>query len=101
MYDEALKHPDYFKISELCNMEDLFKANVHLGHVEGSLNEYMKPYVFGSRLGHLVIDLDQTLLLLRQALNFTAHMAFQDNVILFIYRGIHNQVCLIIFNQIE
>lgn len=51
------------------------------------LNEHMETFVFGSRLGHLIIDLDQTAELLRQALNFTAHIAYQDGIILFISRN--------------
>ncbi|XP_042208448.1 28S ribosomal protein S2, mitochondrial-like isoform X2 [Homarus americanus] len=82
----ALKHPDYFKVAELFTVEDLFNARVHLGHREGSLDNHMKQFVFGSRLGHLIIDLDQTAVLLRDALNFTAHIAFRGGIILFVGR---------------
>ncbi|KZC14799.1 28S ribosomal protein S2, mitochondrial [Dufourea novaeangliae] len=47
----------------------------------------MRSFIFGSRLGHLIIDLDQTAELLRQALNFTAHIAFRDGIILFIAKN--------------
>lgn len=47
----------------------------------------METFIFGSRLGHLIIDLDQTAELLRQALNFTAHIAFRGGIILFISRN--------------
>lgn len=89
---KILKYPDYFKVSELFNIEDLFNARVHLGHTEGSLDEHMKQFVFGSRLGHLIIDLDQTAELLRDALNITAHIAFRGGVILFIGRTPQHQV---------
>lgn len=79
-----LHHPDFFKVHDLFTVEDLFNAKVHLGHKEGSLNDHMRPYIFGSRLGHLIIDLDQTAHLLRQALNIAAHIAFRDGIILFI-----------------
>lgn len=85
-----LKHPDFFRVHELFTVEDLFNARVHLGHKEGSLDNKMKPFLFGSRLGHLVFDLDITAYHLRKALNFAAHIAYNDGVILFILRGSQN-----------
>ncbi|KAK8375982.1 hypothetical protein O3P69_008601 [Scylla paramamosain] len=91
---KALKHPDYFKVAELFTVEDLFNARVHLGHTEGSLDEHMSQFVFGSRLGHLIIDLDQTAVLLRDALNFIAHIAFRGGIILFIGRTPQHQLLI-------
>lgn len=88
----ALKHPDYFKVAELFTVEDLFNARVHLGHRTGSLDSCMSQFIFGSRLDHLIIDLDQTAVLLREALNFTAHIAFLGGIILFIGRIPQHQV---------
>lgn len=84
---EPLMHPDFFHVYDMFTVKDLFEAKVHFGHKEGSLNAYMKPYIFGSRLGYLIIDLDQTAELLRQALNFTAHIASQGGIILFIAKN--------------
>ncbi|GAB6021808.1 28S ribosomal protein S2, mitochondrial [Chamberlinius hualienensis] len=84
---DPLKHKDFFEVSKLFTVKDLFKARVHLGHKEGSLNDHMRPFIFGSRLGHLILDLDQTAYQLRAALNFTAHIAFRDGIILFINRN--------------
>lgn len=81
---DSLKHVDYFGVSKLFTMQELFEARVHLGHREGTLNNYMRPYLFGSRMSHLILDLDQTKELLFQALNFTAHMAYREAVILFV-----------------
>lgn len=89
---EVLKHPDFFKVAELFTVEDLFKARVHLGHKEGSMHVNMTPFLFGSRLGHLIIDLDQTAEYLRQALNFTAHIAFRGGIILFVSRTPQHQI---------
>ncbi|MCP6335891.1 uS2m family ribosomal protein, partial [Klebsiella pneumoniae] len=47
----------------------------------------MKPFLFGSRLGHTIFDLDITAFHLRQALNFIAHVAYNDGIILFISRN--------------
>ncbi|XP_016945292.2 small ribosomal subunit protein uS2m [Drosophila suzukii] len=85
-----LKHPDYFQVHNLFTVRDLFNARVHYGHKEGSLDDRMRPYLFGSRLGHLIFDLDKTASHLRDALNFTAHIAFRDGIILFFNRNAMN-----------
>ncbi|XP_044577445.1 28S ribosomal protein S2, mitochondrial isoform X2 [Cotesia glomerata] len=84
---DPLKHPDFFGVHQLFTVKDLFDARVHYGHKIGSLDDRMKPFIFGSRLGHLIFDLDQTAVLLREALNFTAHTAFRKGVILFVCRN--------------
>lgn len=89
---ESLKHPDYFQVAQLFTVEDLFRARVHLGHVEGTCDPHMKQFIFGSRLGHHIIDLDQTAAHLRQALNVAAHIAFREGIILFIGRLPQHQV---------
>lgn len=71
----------------LFTVKDLYDARVHYGHKETSLHEQMETFIFGSRLGHLIIDLDQTAEMLRQALNFTAHIAFRGGIILFVSRN--------------
>nr|CAG4651231.1 EOG090X0B5N [Simocephalus serrulatus]SVE94426.1 EOG090X0B5N [Simocephalus serrulatus] len=79
-----LKFPDYFGVRNLFKMKDLFNARVHFGHKEGTLDPNMKPYIFGSRLGHLIFDLDKTTELLQDALNVTAHIAHRGGIILFV-----------------
>ncbi|KAL3242173.1 hypothetical protein MRX96_021450 [Rhipicephalus microplus] len=83
---DPLQHADYFGIGKILSMRELFDARVHLGHKEGTLNELMKPYLFGSRLGYLVIDLEKTFDHLFRALNFVAHIAYRDGIILFVTR---------------
>lgn len=85
-----LEHPDYFRVHNLFTVKDLFDARVHFGHKEGSLNEYMTPYLYGSRLGHLIFDLDITADHLRKALNFTAHIAYRGGIICFFNRNALN-----------
>lgn len=84
---DPLTHPDFFQVHSLFTIKDLYNARVHYGHKETSLNKHMETFVYGSRMGHLIIDLDQTAELLRQALNFTAHVAFRGGIILFISRN--------------
>ncbi|KAF7997118.1 hypothetical protein HCN44_005395 [Aphidius gifuensis] len=81
---DPLKHPDFFGVHEFFTVKDLFDARVHFGHKIGSLDDRMKPFIFGSRLGHLIFDLDKTAEYLRDALNFTAHIAFRGGIILFL-----------------
>lgn len=84
---EILTHKDYFGVNKLFTMKDLFEARVHYGHKVGSLDEKMLPFIYGSRLGHIIFDLDQTVEYLKVALNIAAHVAYRDGVILFILRG--------------
>ncbi|XP_055529887.1 28S ribosomal protein S2, mitochondrial [Wyeomyia smithii] len=88
--NEIFQHPDYFGIHRLFTVEDLFKAKVHFGHKEGTLNDKMKGYLYGSRLGHCIIDLDKTAEYLRLALNVTAHIAYRGGIILFLNRSAQN-----------
>lgn len=85
-----LGHPDYFNVHDLFTVKDLFDARVHYGHREGSLDERMIPYIYGSRLGHTIFDLDKTADYLRRALNIAAHIAYREGIILFFYRGAQN-----------
>ncbi|KPM08288.1 28S ribosomal protein S2, mitochondrial-like protein, partial [Sarcoptes scabiei] len=85
--EASLKNPDYFEVKKFINLKEMFDSRVYLGHKEGTLNPYMKPYIFGSRLGHLILDLDQTVKLLQEALNFIAHISFRNGIILFINKS--------------
>lgn len=71
-------------------VEDLYKARVHYGHKLGSLDNRMKPYLYGERLGHAIFDLDQTAEHLRSALNIIAHIAYRDGIILWFLRSPQN-----------
>ena len=70
----------------MSHLRDLFDARVHFGHKKGTRNDFMIPYIFGNRLGIDIIDLEQTLPLMQDALNFLAHIAFRKGVILFVSR---------------
>lgn len=87
MSEKALQVPDFFNVKRLVKLEEMFAARVHFGHKEGTLNAFMKPYLFGSRLGHLIIDLDQSVHLLQEAVNFAAHIAFRNGIILFVNKS--------------
>ena len=81
-----LDHFDYFGVSKLFTVKTLFDNRMHLGHTVRSLTQQMTPFVFGTRMEMCIIDLDQTAMLLRQALNFSAHVAYKGGIILFVCR---------------
>lgn len=85
-----IHYADYFKVKNIVTVEDLFNACVHYGHKESSLHDNMRQYIFGSRLGYLIIDLNKTLDLLHQALNIAAHIAYRDGIILFVAQSPQN-----------
>ena len=50
------------------------------------LTPQMRPFVYGNRFDTSIIDLNETALLLRQALNFLAHLAYRGGIVLFVVR---------------
>lgn len=84
VHTSPLDSPDYFGLKDIVTIRELFQARVHIGHRSLLRNEYMIPYIFGCRQGIDIIDLDQTWSLLFDALNFTAHIAYRNGIILFI-----------------
>jgi len=84
--DESFKYQDYFGVHKLFTVKDLFDARVHLGHRSTAMDKNMKQFIFGSRFGQSIIDLDQTTLHLRQALNFLAHIVYRNGIVLFVCR---------------
>ncbi|CAF1556215.1 unnamed protein product [Didymodactylos carnosus] len=81
-----LDHPDFFNVRNLVTLEDLFKNRAHYGHVTGMRNPWMNDYIYGHRLNTDIIDLDKTLPMLQNALNFLAHIAYRKGIILFLTR---------------
>lgn len=82
-----LTHPDYFNVGNLFTVRDLLESRVHFGHKVGSVDDKMKPYLFGTRLDHTIFDLEQTAEHLKRALNVAAHTALQGGIILFFCRS--------------
>ena len=50
------------------SMKQLLEAGVHFGHQTRRWNPKMSPYLYGSRAGIHIIDLQQTVPMLYQAL---------------------------------
>ncbi|XP_050525509.1 28S ribosomal protein S2, mitochondrial [Daktulosphaira vitifoliae] len=91
-----LSDPDAFGINNMVKIKHLFEAGVQYGHTIGTLDNRMKQYVYGNRLGHLIIDLNQTKYLLQKALNVAAHITYRGGVILFLCQSPLN--CLTVEN---
>src|SRR5690606_7911653 len=66
------------------NVRELFEAGVHFGHQTRRWNPKMRSYLYGSRNGTHIIDLDQTVQLFRRAFNFTADTIARGGHILFV-----------------
>ena len=66
------------------SIKQLLEAGVHFGHQTGRWNPKMKPYIFGQRNGVHIIDLQKTLRLFKEAVNFVTNLAAQGKTVLFV-----------------
>src|ERR1700756_4104991 len=65
-------------------MKELLEAGVHFGHQTRRWNPKMKPYIFGKRNGIYIIDLQKTLKLFQQVVEFVENMAAHGQRLLFV-----------------
>ena len=65
-------------------MKELLEAGVHFGHQTRRWNPKMKPYIFGKRNGIYIIDLQKTLKLFEQVVEFVGDLASRGKRILFV-----------------
>ncbi len=75
-----------FKEIKMSNvtMRDMLKAGVHFGHQTSYWNPKMKEYIFGKRNGVHIINLDKTLPMFNDAMNFLSSVASRGGKILFV-----------------
>ncbi len=66
------------------SMRQLLEAGVHFGHTTRRWNPRMSPYIFGVRNGVHIIDLEQTVPLLHQALNLVREVVAGGGRVLFV-----------------
>lgn len=66
------------------NMKELLEAGVHFGHQTRRWNPKMKPYIFGSRNGIHIIDLQRTVKLFSTAYDFVARTVADGYSVIFI-----------------
>src|SRR5690554_7351214 len=66
------------------SMRDMLKAGVHFGHQTRFWNPKMKPYIFGARNKIHIINLEKTVPMFNDALNFLQHVAANKGKVLFV-----------------
>ena len=66
------------------NMRDLLDAGVHFGHQTRRWNPKMKPYIFTQRNGIYIVDLRQTAVAFREALDFLGNVAANGGKVMFV-----------------
>ncbi len=72
------------QVSDLISMKQLLEAGVHFGHQVSHWNPRMKPYIFGSRNGIHIIDLQQTVTFFKKAYNFARDIVADGGEVLFV-----------------
>lgn len=65
-------------------MREMLEAGVHFGHQARYWNPKMAPYIFGVRHKIHIINLDKSLPLYKEALNFISSIAAKNGKILFV-----------------
>jgi len=65
-------------------MKQLLEAGVHFGHQTKRWNPKMKEYIFGSRNGIYIIDLQKTVRLFKEAYKFVVDSTAKGGTILFV-----------------
>ena len=66
------------------SMRDMLEAGVHFGHQTRYWNPKIAPYIFGERNKIHIINLERTLPLYEEAINFLGKMAANRGTILFV-----------------
>lgn len=79
---------DYFADFDFANltvdMGAMLKAGVHFGHQKSRRNPKMDEYIFGTRNGINIIDLQQTVAKLKEATKFIERIVSEGQEILFV-----------------
>ena len=65
-------------------MKELLECGVHFGHQTKRWNPKMKIFIYGSRNGIYIIDLDKTLKRFREALKFVTEVVSSGGTVLFV-----------------
>lgn len=71
-------------MSDKITMRDMLEAGVHFGHQKRYWNPKMKQYIFGERHKIHIINLEKTLPLYEDAVNFLSKIASKRGKILFV-----------------
>ena len=66
------------------SMRDMFQAGVHFGHQTRFWNPKMKPFIFGARNNVHIINLEKTVPMFDDALNYLSSVASKKGKVLFV-----------------
>jgi len=66
------------------SIKQLLEAGVHFGHQTSRWNPKMREYIFGERNGIHIIDLQKTLRLFKEAVDFLTELGAQGKEVLFV-----------------
>ncbi len=66
------------------SIKSLLEAGIHFGHKSKRWNPKMEPFIFGERNGIHIIDLQQTLVAFKKALDIFKNFAIKNKNILFV-----------------
>jgi small subunit ribosomal protein S2 len=66
------------------SMRDMLEAGVHFGHQTRYWNPKMAPYIFGARNKIHIINLEQTVGMFNDAINFVSSLAARKGKVLFV-----------------
>lgn len=83
----------------LPTLQDLLEAGVHFGHDPSRWSPQMASYIFGTRNGVHILDLQQTLTALERAVEFVRGLAVQGKTILFV--GTKRQARAVVKHEAE
>lgn len=70
--------------SQPLTVRDLFEAGVHFGHQTKRWNPKMQQYIYGSRSGIHIVDLDQTAQLFKKAYDFVVDIVSRGGHVLYV-----------------
>lgn len=65
-------------------LEEMLKAGIHFGHQKARWHPKMEPFIFTSKNGINIIDLEKTAEKLKQAVDFVKKLAPEGKTVLFI-----------------
>ncbi|MCG3152093.1 MAG: 30S ribosomal protein S2 [bacterium] len=65
-------------------MKQLLEAGIHFGHQTKRWNPKMRPYIYTQRNGIYVMDLQQTLKMLKEAYNFVVDVTKNGGTVMFV-----------------
>lgn len=66
------------------NLEQMLRAGLHFGHKDSRWNPKMKPFIYGTRNGVHIIDLEKTKQYFEKALEYISEIAAKDGMILLV-----------------